>query len=165
MAETSERITESQATAIAHYAEELQKVITGERRTGWGNDAGVEANLRDIAESLIQISQARYPDTFREWMQQALPEYIEDIYTHGAGQGYPHLTYTYDMEPIYDRYEQEIWEAIYEDSQSIGDGGSLLAFIGSWQSASTVTDAATFKALCVWYMAERVARQIMEEDE
>lgn len=99
---------------------------------------------------------------FSEWMKENLEDYAEDIATHGCIAGFPGLTYYTDTTELYDKFEDEIWEALHEDYQEFGYD-NIVAFVGSFNGAENVYDVTTFKNLLVWYMAERVARDLCPE--
>lgn len=82
-----------------------------------------------------------------------------DLAKHGADSGWPGLTYYADTSALYDAHEDEIWEALYDDTQSFGLDHPL-AFIATLGGAQHVGSQAQFANLLVWYMAERVAREI-----
>ncbi len=53
------------------------------------------------------------PETFQAWLLATLdPEQIEDLASHGADAGFPCLTYTADCVELFERFEQEITEAV-----------------------------------------------------
>lgn len=99
--------------------------------------------------------------TFRAWMENSIPEYTEDIVNHGAAEGYPELTYYSDTCRLYEHFSQEIWEALNEDADDMGQ--TPLELLASFGGANNVTSSVTFQNLMVWYMAERTARQIQDE--
>jgi hypothetical protein len=98
-------------------------------------------------------------------MEEELGSYIEDIVEHGVDAGYPNLSYYSDTIKLYDKYNEEIWDALYEDYESFGDSKHVLELISKFNIADNVNDDASFKNLLVWYMAERTAREIMDERE
>ena len=106
-----------------------------------------------------------FPTTFRAWLAQELEsDTIKDLAEHGAAGGFPGLTYYSDTCALYDAYEEEIWKALYEDADDFGSE-SPLALIASFNGAKDVTSDTTFKNLLTWYMAERIAREIVEEED
>ena len=110
----------------------------------------------------------KYP-AFRDFMEGELRDEeedydnIEDIYNHGADAGYPYLSYYHDTNLLYDHYEEEIWDALEEDADSMGE--SILGMISNFGRADSISDNATLKNLLTWYMAERVAREVIEEED
>ena len=61
------------------------------------------------------------PKTFRAWLTEMLDaEQIEDLARHGADTGWPGLTYTSDCVELFERYEEEIREALNEDAEAFG---------------------------------------------
>lgn len=97
--------------------------------------------------------------TFKDWLCEKLDEgEREDLARHGADAGWPGLTYYSDTCALYDRFADEIWDAIYEDAQSFGQ--TNLELIASFNCAGDVGSDAQFKNMLVWFMAERVAREL-----
>jgi len=99
---------------------------------------------------------------FRNFMEGNLDDYIEDIANQGASRGFPHLTYYDETGELYDKYSEEIWDALYEDTENFGNK-NVLELIASFGGADDVGSDEQFKNLLVWYMAERTAREIMDE--
>jgi hypothetical protein len=102
--------------------------------------------------------------TFKEWMIETIPESIEDIAEHGCSGGYPELTYYRDTVALYEEYEDEIWDALDEDYKSFGMKNSL-ELIASFGGAGDVGSNEQFQNLLTWYLAERTAREIVDNHE
>jgi hypothetical protein len=79
---------------------------------------------------------------------------LRDLAKHGAEGGFPGITYYTDTVAMYEAHTDEIWDALYEDSE--GTGG-IPAFIAGLGGAEHVGSQTQFANLLVWYMAERVA--------
>lgn len=94
--------------------------------------------------------------TFKAWMKTNLKESYQDIVEHGANCGYPGITYYRDTCKLYDKFEEEIWEALYDDAEE--NGQTILELIASFRGAKDVTSGYQFKNLLTWYMAERIAQ-------
>jgi hypothetical protein len=88
---------------------------------------------------------------------------MRDLATYGASGGFPGLTYYTDTVALHDRHEDEIWDALYEDAESFGQ--TIPELIASFGSAKDVGTLTQLKNLLVWYMAERVARSVADEEE
>lgn len=84
-------------------------------------------------------------------------EQIIDAGQHGADAGWPGFTYYTDTVKFYDKYEDEIWELLEEETDSMG-AENVLALIGSFGGAKNVSDAKTFKNLLSWFALEEVGR-------
>ena len=55
----------------------------------------------------------RNPETFRSWLTETLDtEQIEGLADHGADAGWPGLTYTSDCVELFERFQDEIREAL-----------------------------------------------------
>lgn len=100
--------------------------------------------------------------TFREWMQAELePDTIRDLAEHGASAGWPGLTYYSETGKLYEEFEDEIWQALEEDTDDCGYKHPL-ALIAAFGSAKDVHSDAQFRNLLVWYLAERTAAMLSE---
>lgn len=104
------------------------------------------------------------PTTFREWMLDTLkPDTIRDLAEYGAAGGFPGLTYYSDTCALYEVYEDEIWESLWEQAEGFGHAHPL-ELIASFGDAKGVATDTQFKNLLVWYLAEETARQLVEEE-
>ena len=70
------------------------------------------------------------------------------------------MTYYRDTVALYDKFNHEIWDALYEDTESFG-APNVVALISTFGGADSVASDETFKNLLVWYMAERTARALL----
>lgn len=102
--------------------------------------------------------------TFKSWMMANLKESLPDIANHGADSGFPGITYYSDTVALYDKFEDEIWEALNEDAEDLGNSNPI-ELIATFNGAKNVSDATTFKNLLTWYMAERIAREYTDKRE
>ncbi len=105
----------------------------------------------------------RNPETFRSWLTETLdPEQIEDLAGHGADAGWPGLTYTSECVELFERFEEEIREALNEDAEAFGYE-SPEAFVATFSRSDMLWSEDGRKNLLVWYLAERTAHEIAEE--
>ena len=103
--------------------------------------------------------------TFKEMMKEEYEKStLEDIMNYGCVGGFPGLTYYSDTTALYDSYEDEIWEKLYEEAEGMGYSCPL-EMIASFNGAKDVATDSQFKNLLVWYMAEETAREIIENNE
>jgi len=101
--------------------------------------------------------------SFGEWMAKTFSkDEMKDITNHGADCGYHHLTYYSDVVKLHDKFEDEIWDKLYEDAEN--QGMSILEFVASFNGGKDVGSLSQLKNLLVWYMAEEIARELSEED-
>ena len=99
------------------------------------------------------------PTTFCAWLQETLdPDQIADLAHYGAAAGFPGLIYYSETSALYERYHDEIWEALYDDAQDFGHSDPL-AFVASLGGSKDVATGGQFANLLVWYLAERIAHQ------
>ena len=87
---------------------------------------------------------------------------IRDLARHGADGGWPLLTYTSDVVRVYDKFEDEIWEMLFEDADDFGT--PWWEMLGSMASRNPVGSADQFKNLLVWYAAERTAQRMFPDE-
>jgi hypothetical protein len=100
--------------------------------------------------------------TFEDWMRANFSKSdLQDMTTHGVDSGFGGLTYYSDTIKLYDRFADEIWNALWEDAQCAGYN-NVLQFITDNFRCSDVSCDAEFKNLLVWYMAERTANELLE---
>ena len=88
---------------------------------------------------------------------------MRDLAEHGADAGFPGITYYTDTTAMYREHVAEIWEALNEDADSLGEPNPL-AMIATFGGAANVHSDAQFANLLCWYMAERVAREIADAE-
>ena len=103
--------------------------------------------------------------TFKEWMLDRLDAgQIEDICDHGVDGGFPGLTYYSDTCKLYEEHKEEIWDALFEDADSLGYK-TALDLMADFGTAKNVGSADQFENMLTWYMAERVARDLVDNRE
>lgn len=89
-------------------------------------------------------------------------QYLDDVRNHGCQSGCATgMVYYRDTVAFYDRHTEEIWEMLYNDHQSTGEGDNLVAFIGGLNGAANVGSDEQFKNLLAWFAYERAADQIL----
>jgi hypothetical protein len=86
---------------------------------------------------------------------------LRDLAEHGADAGWPGLTYYTDTSALYRAHADEIWDALYEDAQDMGEPHPL-ALVATLGGAENVANDYQLENLLVWYMAERVARDFAD---
>lgn len=103
------------------------------------------------------------PGSFREWLTETLGrEQLRELATHSADAGFPSLTYTADCMELFERYEDYIREALREDAEAFGYDCPE-AFVATFNRSDMLWTEDGRKTLLVWYMAERVAREVSED--
>ena len=100
---------------------------------------------------------------FRAWLLNTLDaEQIEDLAGHGADAGWPGMTYTSDCVELFERFHEEIREALNEDAEAFGFDCPE-AFIATFSRSDMLWSEDGRKNLLAWFMAERTAHEITEE--
>jgi len=95
--------------------------------------------------------------TFKKWFENNLKDCAEDIANYGADAGYPYITYTNECVELYNQFEDEIWDMLYEDVQNFGYK-NIPEFIATFRRQDMTHTSDQFKNLLVWYACERIAR-------
>mgnify|MGYP003138375954 FL=1 len=94
-------------------------------------------------------------NTLQDWFNDNLAESAEDISNHGCVNGFSGIIYYSETVAKYDKYQEEIWERLYEDA--LAHGQNILEFIATFNGAKDVGSNDQFKNLCVWYYIEQLA--------
>jgi hypothetical protein len=116
------------------------------------------ANLVNKAETAIEKIVAQ------DAMGQDEPlTYLEDVTRYGGQSGMiPGMVYYTDTTAFYQTHKDEIWEMLSEDNEDMGEGGNIIAFIGTFNGAANVGSAEQFENLLAWYAYERAARKLLD---
>lgn len=111
------------------------------------------------------------PQTFRDWMEQQygadFDVVCEGLVTCGGIGGFSGMMTHAETSELYEEFEIEIWEALSEEAEGLGLGHPL-EFIAGLNGAENVFGSPQLWDLLVWYMAGRVAGQVIDrqkEDE
>jgi len=100
--------------------------------------------------------------TFKNWMKANFTKgELRELAQYGAGTGWHGLTYYSETAALYRRFSNEIWEALIKDAQEYGYR-NVFEFIAELRGAD-VSDRTQVENLLVWYMAERTARELVED--
>jgi len=101
--------------------------------------------------------------TMRTWLRNRMSnEELQDLVQHGAASGgVPGLTYYSETTKFYNRYEGEIWDELYSQTENYGES-NIMAFMANWTTADQITDDATFKNYVAWWMVETVAMELLD---
>jgi len=99
--------------------------------------------------------------TFKKWMLNNFEKSeLSDMVKHGVASGFSGLIYYSETTALYRRYQEQIWEMLYEDADN--QGVNILQLIGSFNGAAEVGGHEQFENLLVWYAAEKIAWDIIE---
>ena len=90
---------------------------------------------------------------------------LEEVVKHGCVNGcVSSLIYYEDTAKFHDKFEEEIWEMLYDAQMDMGFD-SIPEYIASFNGSKEVGSLMQFKNLLAWYAVENVARQILDEEE
>ncbi len=102
--------------------------------------------------------------TFRDWMRANFTKAeLKDMVTHGVNTGWAGLAYYNDTCKLYEKFKEEIWKELAQDAEDMGYS-NIVEFIASFNGAEDVWSDYQFENLLVWYMAEKIARELTEEE-
>ena len=102
--------------------------------------------------------------TFEQWLRANFyHSELEDITNHGCASGFPGLTYYSDTVKLFERFKDEIFDLLVEESEALGYD-NIYQFMASFNAGYMPSDYTTFANQMTWYAAETYARRIVEED-
>jgi len=107
-------------------------------------------------------------ETVKDWVLKEVNEgsiNLEEVVKHGCVNGcVSSLIYYEDTVKFHDKFEEEIWEMLYDEYIDFGFN-SIPEYIASFNGSKNVGSLEQFKNLLAWYSVENVARQILDEQE
>lgn len=89
---------------------------------------------------------------------------IKEITEDGMISGFGPLIYYSDTRAFHDKYEDEIWQMLWEDHLSFGDK-HVLGLLASFNGARDVGNLDQLKNMLCWYAVEKVCSQIINGGE
>ncbi len=102
--------------------------------------------------------------SFKQWMRNEFDnDELRDMVNHGVAGGLSNIIYYSETVPLYEKFEEEIWNKVAELREALGDKTELQTIL-RMGGAKNVDSSETFKNLLVWFMVERTAREILEEE-
>ena len=102
-------------------------------------------------------------ETFKEWMQVQFSQIeLTDIVNYGVANGFAGLVYYRETTVLYKKYKYEIWEILQEESESLGV--SLLEMLAETRLGKNAVNADQFENFLVWFVAEKIARDLTAEE-
>ena len=104
---------------------------------------------------------------FKEWFEENLYEYAEDIVNHGADCGFPYISTYSQCVKLWKEYEDSIWEYAVSQSEQLGHK-NVAEMISQFNRADMMQSLDGFHNLMIWYACEEIAREItyqQDEDE
>ena len=107
-------------------------------------------------------------ETIKDWVLDEVKNgsiNLEEVVKHGCVNGcVSSLIYYEDTVKFHDKFEEEIWEMLYDAQMDMGFD-SIPEYIASFNGSKNVGSLMQFKNLLAWYAVENVARQILDEEE
>lgn len=102
--------------------------------------------------------------TFKQWFKYNFTKgEMKDIAEYGAHGGFHHITYYNDTIKIYNKFEDDIWASLADDAEDMGmDIIAMISETFNQKSVMMIDSATQFKNLMVWYMCEKLARELTE---
>lgn len=107
-------------------------------------------------------------ETIKDWVLNEVKDgsiNLKEVVEHGCVNGcVSSLIYYEDTAKFHDKFEEQIWEMLYEEHEEFGFK-SIPEYIASFNGSKNVGSLEQFKNLLAWYSVENVARQILDEQE
>jgi hypothetical protein len=107
-------------------------------------------------------------ETIKDWVLNEVKDgsiNLEEVVKHGCVNGcVSSLIYYTDTIKFHDKFENEIWEMLYNEYQDFGYK-NIPEYIASFNGSKDIGSIDQFKNLLAWYAVENVARQILDEEE
>jgi len=100
--------------------------------------------------------------TFKDWFDEHLGDYVEDIATYGCSSGFPYITYYKDTTKIFDEFEDELFELVGEQAENCGYD-NVFELLGGCKNLDN--SLLSFKNLMVWYSCEELVHKVVETNE
>jgi len=104
----------------------------------------------------LNMTDLKNYNTLEGWFDDNLKDQSEDIANHGCVNGFSGVIYYSETVAKYDKYQEEIWNSLYEDADE--QGINILELIATFNGAKDVGSNDQFKNLMVWYYIEKLAR-------
>ena len=135
-------------------------------------------NLLDMNKSLAECKnklstkqmkgKTMTKETIKQWVEDRVKNeeiHLEDVIEHGCVSGcVSSLIYYSDTVKFYDKFEDEIWNMLEEDTNQFGND-NILQTISQFNGARNVGSLDQFKNLLAWYSVEETCRKILDEKE
>lgn len=103
--------------------------------------------------------------TFKAWFFANFnKQAMKGIAYHGADTGWPGITYYRDTCKLYNKFKEEIWKMLFDDTESLGYS-NVFELMASFGGAKDVGCCDQFENLMVWYAAEKFAYQAIDKEE
>lgn len=100
-------------------------------------------------------------NTFKQWMLEKFErDELRDMVEHGVQGGFSGLIYYQETVELYEQYYQEIWEMLCDEANSLGM--NPVELINNFRRSSSVVNHKEFVNLLVWFAAEKVAYDVIE---
>jgi len=107
-------------------------------------------------------------ETIKQWVEDKVKDeeiHLEDVIEHGCVSGcVSSLIYYSDTVKFYDKFEDEIWDMLEEDTNQFGND-NILQTISQFNGSKNVGNLYQFKNLLTWYSVEETCRKILDEKE
>jgi hypothetical protein len=103
-------------------------------------------------------------ETIKDWVLNEVKDgsiNLEEVVKYGCVSS---LIYYTDTIKFHDKFENEIWEMLYNEYQDFGYK-NIPEYIASFNGSKDIGSIDQFKNLLAWYAVENVARQILDEEE
>ena len=83
---------------------------------------------------------------------------IDMICRYGCENGFNGIIYYSETTALYDKFQEEIWEMLWRESEE--QGVSVMELISVFNNADSIGSDAQFKNALVWFAVEQIAYEI-----
>lgn len=111
-----------------------------------------------IISAYLKENKGRFTKFFIEWLKDYEPSErysaLKDLLRHGCKSGMvTHLIYYEDTVKYYDKYEDEIWELVFELKETFGFK-NVFKFLSTLNDSNFIGSIQEVKNLLVWFAFE-----------
>jgi len=107
-------------------------------------------------------------ETIKDWVLNEVKDgsiNLKEVVKYGCVNGcVSSLIYYEDTVKFHDKFEDEIWEMLYNEYEEFGFD-NIPQYIASFNGSKNVGSLEQFKNLLAWYAVENVASKILDEQE
>ena len=104
--------------------------------------------------------------TLKHWVKDQVNEGVftaDEVLRHGCVAGFAGLTYYKDTCALHDKFEDEIWDLVYDQSAETGEE-SVLKWLSTLNGAKNVGSLVQLKNLLVWFAVEHYCWLLVDQD-
>jgi hypothetical protein len=101
-------------------------------------------------------------NSIKQWLERYETSELKDIVRHGCmSDCATDLIYYDDTVAFHDKYEDEIWDMLYDDASD--QGITILQMLAQFNGQKNVGSVEQFKNMLCWYAVERTANEMIND--